>query len=428
MKNNSLIFLELNEVSFEFIQKYINKGKLDNFKKFINTYGLSKTSSESEYKNLEPWIQWVTIHSGKKFNQHNVFRLGDISDEIKNVWDELDKKDVNSCLISPMNALNPNLENSLFIPDPWTDTTASEGFFFKLLHESISSMVGDNSKKNFKLIDLLKFSIIFFRFARVSNYFTFFSLFVSSFKNSWRRAIFLDLILFDVFINLNKLKKYSYSSIFLNAAAHIQHHYFYSSSAYEGKQINPEWYCPHGTDPLIEIYEAYDKILGNVLKIYPDSRIIIATGLSQTPTEKSVFYWRLKDHENFLNEFSIPFAKVEPRMSRDFLISFDEENHQKEAKDILNSLCLKGEKLFDIDERRKSLFVTLTYKENITEKFFITNKGVTMKKPFFEYISLVALKNGQHHQDGYFIDSKFDNHKSVFEIKDIFEKVISHFN
>ena len=115
-------------------------------------------------------------------------------------------------------------------------------------------------------------------------------------------------------------------------------------------------------------------------------------------------------------------------MSRDFLISFDEENHQKEAKDILNSLCLKGEKLFDIDERRKSLFVTLAYNKNITETIFITNKGVTMKKPFFEYISLVALKNGQHHQDGYFIDSKFDNHKSVFEIKDIFEKVISHFN
>ena len=65
MSKNSLIFLQFNEVCFEFIEKYIAKGKLNNFNRLINLHGVSRTSSENEYKNLEPWIQWVSIHSGK---------------------------------------------------------------------------------------------------------------------------------------------------------------------------------------------------------------------------------------------------------------------------------------------------------------------------------------------------------------------------
>lgn len=427
MSKNSLIFLQFNEVCFEFIEKYIAKGKLNNFNRLINLHGVSRTSSENEYKNLEPWIQWVSIHSGKKFKEHNIFRLGDISKDIINIWDELDKKGINSCLISPMNALNPNLKNSLFIPDPWTDTTTSKGFFFKLLHKTISSMINDNAKKNFKLMDLFYFLIVFFRFTKMSNYLNFFFLFISSFRSPWRKAIFLDLFLFEVFINVNRKRKFSYSSIFLNAAAHIQHHYFYSSSVYEGNQKNPDWYCPKGLDPLLEIYEAYDEIIGKVVRIYPETRIIIATGLSQTPTKESVYYWRLKNHSSFLKELSITFEKVEPRMSRDFLISFSEKSHLNNARKVLNSFHLNGQKIFEIDKRDKSLFVTLSYKKNIPKGLLLTNEETSMKRPFFEYVSLVALKNGHHNQEGYFIDSMNEDFEPTFEIEDIFKKVTSHF-
>ena len=67
-------------------------------------------------------------------------------------------------------------------------------------------------------------------------------------------------------------------------------------------------------------------------------------------------------------------------------------------------------------------FVTLSYKKNIPKGLLLTNEETSMKRPFFEYVSLVALKNGHHNQEGYFIDSMNEDFEPTFEIEDIFKK------
>jgi hypothetical protein len=39
--------------------------------------GITDTKSETEYENLEPWVQWPSVHTGKTYGEHKVFRLGD---------------------------------------------------------------------------------------------------------------------------------------------------------------------------------------------------------------------------------------------------------------------------------------------------------------------------------------------------------------
>ena len=73
-----LIFIQLNEINIDLIKKYALKKK---FKFFTNDV-LNKTittKSENDYKNIEPWIQWVSVNTGKSANEHGVFRLGDIA-------------------------------------------------------------------------------------------------------------------------------------------------------------------------------------------------------------------------------------------------------------------------------------------------------------------------------------------------------------
>ena len=72
------ILLSLNEVNFSFIEYYIRKGYLKNFKNLLIQNKLVKTQSEKEFKNQEPWIQWVSLHTGKNLSEHQIFRLGDI--------------------------------------------------------------------------------------------------------------------------------------------------------------------------------------------------------------------------------------------------------------------------------------------------------------------------------------------------------------
>ena len=125
----------MNEINFDIVKGYISRGeKLNNFKSIIEGNFLN-THSEEEYELLEPWIQWPSIHIGKNFAEHKIFRLGDIvnSDE-KQIFEVLENDGYKVGAVSPMNCKN-ELKNPLFfIPDPWTKTLSDKSFGRLLKH------------------------------------------------------------------------------------------------------------------------------------------------------------------------------------------------------------------------------------------------------------------------------------------------------
>ena len=59
-----------------------------------------------------------------------------------------------------------------------------------------------------------------------------------------------------------------------------------------------------------------------------------------------------------------------------------------------------GKRVFDeIEEREDSIFVTLTYSDEITESEFFTLDNVKIN--LFKYVVFVALKNGKHDPKSY---------------------------
>ena len=95
--NSKLIFIQLNEINFELVYKYINSA---NKKKFTNLRYLKKnfknfeTFAEDKYENIEPWIQWASVHLGKNYKSHQIFRLGDIVNhpEMKQIFEKIEEK------------------------------------------------------------------------------------------------------------------------------------------------------------------------------------------------------------------------------------------------------------------------------------------------------------------------------------------------
>ena len=71
--------IELNEVNFEIVEKYVSEHpkKFPGFEKLLNLKNY-KTTSEDVYEQIEPWIQWASVHTCLTYNQHQVYRLGDI--------------------------------------------------------------------------------------------------------------------------------------------------------------------------------------------------------------------------------------------------------------------------------------------------------------------------------------------------------------
>ena len=228
----------------------------------------------------------------------------------------------------------------------------------------------------------------------------------------------------DIHINLLRKNKTEFSSIFFNAGAHIQHHYFFNSKYFENKDIkNPAWYIKKQYDPILDMIIFYDQILSEYKKL-DEYEIILATGLSQKPYDRTKYYYRLRDHNKFLKELNIHFVKVEPRMTRDFLITFRNDIDKNEAIKKFHKLNMINKKIiFSFEDRNNSIFVTLSIQHEIKkdEQILIDNNKKFLIK---EHVVFVALKNGMHDQKGYLystLDLKVDN------IKEINQQIINFF-
>jgi hypothetical protein len=401
-----LLFLEFNEVSFESLNFYCSKGLLPAFSELIERSGWSTTRSEQAYEHLEPWIQWVTAHTGLSFAQHGVFRLGDIvSRDLPQIWEQLEEQGLKVGAICPMNAKHRLRNPAFFVPDPWTPTDITAPPLLKRLAGAISQAVNDNATSRLTLSSAASLLTGIAAYARPQNYLRYLGLGVGALRQSWKRALFLDLLLADVFVREVRRTRPHFASVFLNAAAHIQHHYMFSSASYQGSLRNPSWYLPDGADPVLEVYRLYDRILRMVREAFPEMRIMIATGLHQVPYREVTYYWRLKDHQTFLRQIGVPFERAEPRMSRDFLlVCADEEQARAAAARLKQAVAHDGLPLFEVDNRGTDIFAMLTYPKEITSETRF-RVGEQQFSHLHSHVAFVALKNGEHDGTGYFLDT-----------------------
>lgn len=406
MSSTKTVLVGLNEINFDFVKGYTKQGKLPTFKRLIDQFDLIETQSEDEHQLIEPWIQWVSIHTGKSYSEHRVFRLGDIVENthLTQIWETLEMQGKTVGAISPFNAANRLKKPKFFVPDPWTKTNSSGGKLIDALSTVVQHAVSNNTDDRLTIKSLCTLLAVVFRYAPLKRW-PVYVLLARSIKRPGTRALILDTLLSDVFLSLYKSRKPDFSSIFLNAGAHIQHHYMFNSGVYTGSMTNPEWYCPKDVDPLLQVLEAYDSFLERLLN--QNARLIIATGLHQVPHEKNTYYWRLKDHAHVLNLLGIDnFTEIIPRMSRDFLIVFTSEQDALVAEIILDNIrSLEDEiKAFSIDNRGKSLFVEFIYDCDISDDNALIDLDRELKIPKLrKHVLFAAIKNGEHHSTGYLL-------------------------
>jgi len=271
------------------------------------------------------------------------------------------------------------------------------------LGSAIAQAVNDNAQSKISKKSALCILLGLIRFAKFKHYPLYLKLAYQSIGASWRRALLLDLFLHDLHSSFFRSKNPQFSTLFLNAGAHIQHHYFHNSpfiSAESGFK-NPDWYISPKFDPFSEMLEVYNCIIEEYLA-RTDYELIVATGLSQCPYDQIKYYYRLKDHAAFLRKMGINFLEIHPRMTRDFLVTFSSIDLATKAQTILIGLRIenKSEPLFgEIENRGDQLFVTLTYPDEIVESDTVRLNSI--KLDILQEVAFVAIKNGMHQSKGF---------------------------
>ncbi len=431
-----LTIIELNEINFSIVQKYIESNNilLPNFKKLINNFTFIETHSEKEYELLEPWIQWTSAHTGKEYNEHKVFRLGDSKykqSSYSQIFETLESNGESVGAIAPMNAINKLNKPAYFIPDAWTQTNSDETKFSKKITKMVQQTINDNSKNKLDFKSFMTLVEIIIKSFDIKNTLYLFKNILKGFFNRSLRSLVFDNVIHVLHCYLIQKKKPTVAFCFFNAGAHIQHHYFFNSPYAGGNKNNPSWYIKKNLDPVKDMLLFYDKIL----KYYLDQadrggKLVVSTGLSQKPYDKVKYYYRLKDHSDFLIKIGIDFLKIFPRMTRDFEITFSNEKNKKNAKEILESIIMEKDsiRIFeDIEERKNSLFVTLSYPNEINK----SNKVIKINNQsldFFNYISFVAIKNGMHDSKGYLYLSEnidYPVSKNSIHVKNLYNIILN---
>ena len=192
-----MILLALNELNLDYIKGYVSQGKLTHFGKLLE-HGVVNTTSENKYELLEPWIQWATVQTGKTYDEHQVFRLGDMVDrpDLHQIFEDLEKSGLSVGAISPFNADNRLASSKFFIPDPWTQTKASGGYIIEKLSRTVSRFVNSNASGKVGPADVIWLLLGFIVYVRVKRWPKFFKL-VSLRKKPGVKAAILDMILLE---------------------------------------------------------------------------------------------------------------------------------------------------------------------------------------------------------------------------------------
>lgn len=171
---------------------------------------------------------------------------------VPQIFEQLEHAGYKVGAISAMNAANRLKQPAYFIPDPWTQTPADSSWWSQSLGQAVSQAVNDNAQARITTKSVLQLVLGLLRFARVIHYQKYLSLVSGSRRKPWLKALVLDLMLHDVHWSMFNKKRPNFSTLFLNAGAHIQHHYFFNAEPLRKDSLNknPAWYVSEDYDPL----------------------------------------------------------------------------------------------------------------------------------------------------------------------------------
>lgn len=394
-KNTNVMVIEFNEFNVALLNSAVQLDTLPALERMLNL-NRSHYKTQDRYNSgyLEPWVQWVSIHTGSPSTAHHIKHLGDVPDlKQKQCWETLGDAGVSTGVWGVMNGgrnKHPNVR--FFVPDPWTFT---EDAFPEELNGllELPRYIAQNYC-DLKKGALFKKFLKLFKAVRKNGK----TLFMIKEALKLRKGIkqfgskpFLHICFFEylsavLFCEYKKKHTPQVSWLFLNSLAHLQHHMWY-----EGEET-----------PTPEIrygLKIIDKIFALLWENFPNDTFVFHNGLSQMNTnhEKPWVLYRQKDPLSFLQSLGLEPTQVEQHMTHDGHVFFDSEEARDDAFTLLSGAKIGTQKLFHVEKNEfdtQKLFYQLSFTDEIdnTATFTYNDKSYD----FYTHFDKVVKRTGRH--------------------------------
>lgn len=415
--SESVIVLEFNELVPDLLDRFIAEGYLPNFERLRSEAVVAVTDAEEEAPLLEPWIQWVTVHTGLTYAEHRCFDLNDGARfNAPRVWDLVSRAGGKVWVCGSMNAgVAAGTIDGHMLPDPWAnEIEALPQGFFEPYTNLVRAYVQEHSsgRPDVAVGDILRFGrfMIANGLSAKTIWATLRQL-VSERRDRthWRRATILDRLQWDMFHAIYKANRPVFATFFLNSTAHFQHFHW--------REMEPDRFTVQSSaedrrvygDAIRFGYEQMDKLVGEALDLAgPETSVVLCTALSQQPmltfeAEGGRQIFRQYDHKALLAFAGITdFLDYSPIMSQQFVLTFADADAAAAAAQKMAALRLEtGDQVMlarvDGDKLLSGCMIDLPPPRDAVVSSPASNRMLSFWETFYP---LEALRSGMHHPDG----------------------------
>ncbi len=441
---DKVIFAEFNELCPWLIDQWMAEGLLPNFAAMQGKSAVFDTFADvTDPANLEPWIQWYSLHTGLSFDQHKVFHLTEGAqashDDLWRIAHAAGRKVIN---FAGMNARPFDFSDSVYVADPWCEDGNASPRALNIYNRFVGANVREYSNPDARLTaaDYAKFlGFMATHGLRAGTIVALASQLIEEWikdrRLSWKRATLLDRMQMDVFRHYYEKTKPDLATFFINSTAHLQHSYW--------RQFQPDAFTVQpDSDSLILYgeavktgYIAMDRLLGEFITLANanGAMLVLATALSQQPylaAEESggKHFHRLRDVDHFFRRFALPHCDIDPTMTHQYFVRFDSDDDRAKTHETLAAFKLAdGRALFGFNDRTEDgLYFSCDIYTEIDGNISVTTPNRDVLKFGDIAYKIDATKSGRHHPAGalWFRTGSYARHETPVSILDIFPTVV----
>lgn len=440
-----VIVLELNELCPPILDRMMEAGELPNFAALHARSDVRVTWAD-ESEDLEPWVQWVTLHTGQLQSVHGAEQLDEgYKIEMPRIWDVLDGMGYATMVFGSMNARTDS-ESVFLTPDPWSSRVQASDPSFQPLHDFVAFNVTEHTNRSAR--PDVRIVVNFLRFlARRGLLKSFVGDAVRQLVSErmsrqdlrWRRALLLDRLLWSVFEDEYKRRLPDFATFFANSTAFLQHRYWrhMEPEAYEVKPSDEDM-ASYG-DAVSTSYRQMDELVGRAMKLAgPNGRIVFATGLSQEANLRyehigGKFVYRPRSFEGLTKAAGGPDGvSFEPVMTHQAWASCRNEADAIAFEAAMTGLRAGERKVMECRREGSRVFFCCDLISQVEDgMMLITQAGESIEFDKL-FASVGQVNNSQHHPDGALwierSDAKCVVHRGKTPLARGFELILDMFN
>ena len=413
--NGRIILIEFNELTPSLMSRFIEDGHLPHFRRFRDESHIYVTDAEEEGENLNPWVQWVTVHTALSAAQHGITRLSDgYRLQTKAVWDLLSEAGLRVWVCGSMNARYDKPLKGLLLPDPWSTGLSPYPSEMAAFYDFVRHAVQEHS--NPEAGSPRRMAIRFVKYMlRHGLSFETIRLIAAQLweekrrgKNSWKRAIILDRIQWDLFRYYYRRFQPQFATFFLNSTAHFQHSYW--------RHMQPELFTVQPSEEerreyggaILEGYRNMDELMGRFMSMAgTDATLIFCTALSQQPYLRSEEtggrrYYRVQGPDVLRHDVGITDRfEYRPVMSSQAILGFDGEAAAARAQHCLMSYRCGERSAFHVMREGFEVILQCNRTDQVPSDAVLESNDTGKTIPFYDvFYSMNIMKSGFHHPDG----------------------------